>query len=99
MQYAITHIASLINAHITGPADGNVTTLLTDSRSLLSYPRHHYFRRILCNYLGSMMERGEMTSDIEAVGEVVKDICYRNAIRYFGLENDSFYTEGVNHEN
>ena len=83
-------------------ATGHLATfvgMLTDSRSLLSYPRHHYFRRILCNYLGGMMECGEMTSDIEAVGEVVKDICYRNAIRYFGLENDSFYTGSVNHEN
>ncbi len=59
--------------------------MLTDSRSLLSYPRHHYFRRILCNYLGTMMEKGEMTTDIEAVGEVVRDISYRNAARYFGL--------------
>ena len=59
--------------------------MLTDSRSLLSYPRHHYFRRILCNYLGDMMEKGEMTNDIEAVGEVVKDICFRNAAEYFGL--------------
>ena len=70
-------------------ATGHLATfvgMLTDSRSLLSYPRHHYFRRILCNYLGTMMERGEMTDDIEAVGEVVRDICYRNAARYFGLQ-------------
>ena len=57
--------------------------MLTDSRSFLSYPRHHYFRRILCNYLGTMMERGEMTQNIESVGTVVRDICYYNAIRYF----------------
>ncbi len=57
--------------------------MLTDSRSLLSYPRHHYFRRILCNYLGTMMENGEMTGDTELVGEVVKNICYNNAIAYF----------------
>ena len=72
---------------------GHIATfigMLTDSRSLLSYPRHHYFRRILCNFLGVMMERGEMTNDIEAVGEVVKDICYRNAVKYFGLDNDPF---------
>ena len=70
-------------------ATGHLATfvgMLTDSRSLLSYPRHHYFRRILCNYLGTMMERGEMTNDIEAVGEVVRDICYRNAAHYFGLQ-------------
>ena len=59
--------------------------MLTDSRSLLSYPRHHYFRRILCNYLGTMMEQGEMTADLDAVGEVVKDVCFRNAAEYFGL--------------
>ncbi len=59
--------------------------MLTDSRSFLSYPRHHYFRRILCEYLGGMMTRGEMTSDMETVGKVVGDICYRNAINYFGI--------------
>ena len=61
--------------------------MLTDSRSLLSYPRHHYFRRILCNYLGTMIESGEMTADLEAVGEVVRDICYYNSIRYFGMND------------
>ena len=59
--------------------------MLTDSRSLLSYPRHHYFRRILCNYFGGMMERGEMTQNETLVGEVIKDVCYRNAIAYFKL--------------
>ena len=59
--------------------------MLTDSRSLLSYPRHHYFRRILCNFLGNMMEKGEMTADEAFVGEIVKDICYRNSIAYFNL--------------
>jgi glucuronate isomerase len=59
--------------------------MLTDSRSLLSYPRHHYFRRILCNYLGDMMEKGEMTGDIKAVGEVVKNICFNNSVNYFGV--------------
>ena len=71
-------------------ATGHIATfvgMLTDSRSLLSYPRHHYFRRILCNYLGGMMERGEMTQDMAIVGEVVKDICYRNSINYLGMEN------------
>ena len=60
--------------------------MLTDSRSFLSYPRHHYFRRILCNYFGKLMENGEMTTNETLVGEVVKDICYRNAIAYFGIE-------------
>ena len=60
--------------------------MLTDSRSLLSYPRHHYFRRILCNYLGGMMERGEMTTNEELVGKVVEDICYNNSIAYFKMK-------------
>ena len=61
--------------------------MLTDSRSLLSYPRHHYFRRILCNYLGDMMEKGEMTQDMELVGKVVQDISYNNSVNYFGLKD------------
>ncbi len=59
--------------------------MLTDSRSLLSYPRHHYFRRILCNYLGTMMENGEMTTDMERVGAVVRDICFNNSVAYFNM--------------
>ena len=65
---------------------GAFVGMLTDSRSFLSYPRHHYFRRILCNYLGRMMENGEMTNNEELVGEVIKDISYRNAVKYFGIE-------------
>ena len=67
-------------------ATGHIATfigMLTDSRSLLSYPRHHYFRRILCNYLGGMIERGEMTSNEALVGKVIRDICYYNSIHYF----------------
>ncbi len=64
---------------------GAFVGMLTDSRSFLSYPRHHYFRRILCNYLGTLMENGEMTCDKELVGSVVKDICYNNSIAYFGM--------------
>ncbi len=64
---------------------GAFVGMLTDSRSLLSYPRHHYFRRILCNFFGGMMERGEMTQDMNLVGEVVKDICYRNSIAYLNM--------------
>ena len=59
--------------------------MLTDSRSFLSYPRHHYFRRILCNYFGDMMEKGQMTADMNVVGKVVSDICYNNSINYFGI--------------
>ncbi|MBE6693737.1 MAG: glucuronate isomerase [Ruminococcaceae bacterium] len=64
---------------------GTFVGMLTDSRSFLSYPRHRYFRRILCNYLGGMMDRGEITADAELVGGVVRDICYNNAITYFGV--------------
>ncbi len=64
---------------------GAFVGMLTDSRSLLSYPRHHYFRRILCNYFGKMMENGEMTTDEKLVGKVVQDICYYNAITYLGV--------------
>ena len=64
---------------------GAFVGMLTDSRSLLSYPRHHYFRRILCNYLGTLIENGEMTSNLDFVGEVIKDICFNNSAKYFNL--------------
>jgi glucuronate isomerase len=57
--------------------------MLTDSRSFLSYPRHEYFRRLLCNILGDEMKRGLIPDDMELVGSMVSDICYRNAKRYF----------------
>ncbi|EGO63846.1 glucuronate isomerase [Acetonema longum] len=59
--------------------------MLTDSRSFLSYTRHDYFRRLLCNLLGEWTETGEAPNDIELLGSVVQDICYRNAKRYFAL--------------
>ena len=65
---------------------GAFVGMLTDSRSLLSYPRHHYFRRILCNYFGKMMESGEMTQNKKMVGKVVQDICYYNVINYLGVK-------------
>ena len=60
--------------------------MLTDSRSFLSYPRHEFFRRILCNILGRDMAAGLMPSDEELVGRMVRDICHNNAARYFGFE-------------
>mgnify|MGYP000955463035 CR=1 FL=1 len=57
--------------------------MLTDSRSFLSYPRHEYFRRILCNKLGQLIEDGEYPNDLEFVGRIVEDICYNNAERFF----------------
>ncbi len=62
------------------------TGMVTDSRSFLSYSRHEYFRRILCNLLGAQVERGELPDDMELLGNVVRDISYRNAARYFGVE-------------
>ena len=56
-----------------------------DSRSFLSYTRHEYFRRILCNILGSDMEKGLIPRDMEMVGEMVSDISYNNAANYFGF--------------
>jgi len=60
--------------------------MLTDSRSFLSYPRHEYFRRVLCNLLGNDVENGELPDDMELIGNMVKDICFHNAAAYFGIE-------------
>ncbi|MCF0038603.1 glucuronate isomerase [Dyadobacter fanqingshengii] len=59
--------------------------MLTDSRSFLSYPRHEYFRRILCNIIGNDVENGELPNDIQWLGKLVEDISYRNASNYFGF--------------
>ena len=63
----------------------NFVGMLTDSRSFLSYPRHEYFRRILCNILGSEMERGLLPNDFELVGDLVKNVSYYNAKNYFNF--------------
>ncbi len=60
--------------------------MLTDSRSFLSYPRHEYFRRILCNLFGSEVESGELPNDIKWIGKVIQDICYYNAKNYFNWQ-------------
>ena len=60
--------------------------MITDSRSFVSYPRHEYFRRTLCNLLGGDMARGEIPSDYTLVGGMVKNICFGNARDYFGLQ-------------
>jgi glucuronate isomerase len=59
--------------------------MLTDSRSFLSYSRHEYFRRLLCNLLGNDVEKGLIPYDIELLGNMVRDICFRNARDYFGF--------------
>ncbi|SDG48482.1 glucuronate isomerase [Mucilaginibacter sp. P25] len=59
--------------------------MLTDSRSFMSFPRHEYFRRLLCNLLGDDIENGELPNDIEWTGKIVSDICYFNAKNYFNF--------------
>ncbi len=60
--------------------------MVTDSRSFMSFPRHEYFRRVLCNLLGSEMENGDLPNDGQLVGSVVRNICFENAKQYLGLE-------------
>jgi len=60
--------------------------MLTDSRSFLSFPRHEYFRRILCNLIGEDVKQGLIPNDIEFLGKMVQDICYYNAKNYFNFE-------------
>ena len=57
--------------------------MLTDSRSFLSYTRHEYFRRIVCNIIGTWVEDGEAPDDMNLLGRTVKDICYTNTKNYF----------------
>lgn len=63
--------------------------MLTDSRSFLSYPRHEYFRRILCNLLGTDVENGELPNDMGLLGRMVQDISFNNAKHYFGIDVES----------
>ena len=67
---------------------GNFVGMLTDSRSFLSYTRHEYFRRILCDIFGTWVENGEYPADMKALEELVKGICYNNAVKYFGFKLD-----------
>ena len=78
----VSQMTSLANMGIFG----NFIGMLTDSRSLLSYARHEYFRRIMCSLIGSWVENGEYPADMETLGGLVQDICFNNAKRYFGLE-------------
>jgi glucuronate isomerase len=59
--------------------------MLTDSRSFMSYPRHEYFRRLICNLFGEDIENGELPNDIEWTGKIIADICYYNAKQYFNF--------------
>ncbi len=64
---------------------GNFVGMLTDSRSFLSYTRHDYFRRILCNVIGTWVEEGEYPNDEDSLKEIIEGICYYNAKKYFGV--------------
>ena len=59
--------------------------MLTDSRSFLSYPRHEYFRRVLCELVGSWIEKGMAPADYDAIGGMIEDICFNNAWSYMGM--------------
>ncbi len=76
MQNHLANLAAL--GHLAG-----FVGMLTDSRSFLSYTRHEYFRRILCEYIGRLVENGEFPADWDTLGEIVKNISYYNAVRYF----------------
>jgi len=69
--------------------------MLTDSRSFLSFPRHEYFRRLLCNLFGEEIEDGELPDDIEWIGKVIKDICFYNARNYFGWQKSEITKNAI----
>ncbi len=81
-QGMIEQMTNLANLGILG----NFIGMLTDSRSFLSYARHEYFRRILCQMIGTWVENGEYPNDIKALEKIVKGICFTNAQRYFQLD-------------
>ena len=76
-----TQMQTLMNLGVISKFVG----MITDSRSFLSYPRHEYFRRILCELLGDLVEEGKYPDDIDFLSKVVQDISYNNAVKYFGV--------------
>lgn len=74
-----------LTAFANGGLLGNCIGMLTDSRSFLSYPRHEYFRRILCELLGAWVENGEYPADWKALEKMVRGVCYNNAVEFFGF--------------
>jgi len=64
---------------------GNFLGMLTDSRSFLSFTRHEYFRRLLCNLLGNWVDTGKYPDDTAYLGSLIQDICYNNVKSYFGF--------------
>ena len=81
-QGMLDQLTSLSNQSVIG----NFIGMLTDSRSFLSYTRHEYFRRILCRFLGGLVEGGEYPANMTLLGSLVEDICYNNCLRYFGFK-------------
>ncbi len=76
------HLVSLANMGMMSVFIG----MLTDSRSVFSFIRHEYFRRIVCNLIGKWIDEGDLPRDLPHIGGIVRDICYNNAQRYFGIE-------------
>ena len=81
-QGMIDQMTSIANLSVFG----NILGMLTDSRSFLSYARHEYYRRILCNWIGNLVENGEYPNDEDALRQLVEDICYNNVAAYFGFK-------------
>ena len=81
-QGMVKQMTSLANLGLLG----NFIGMLTDSRSFLSYPRHEYFRRILCELIGGWVENGEYPCDEKRLERLIKGISYNNAVRYFGFD-------------
>ena len=77
----ITQLKDLGNTGVLG----NFIGMLTDSRSFLSFTRHEYFRRILCNLIGKWMEQGEVPNDLAMMGKIVEDICFNNIKNYLNV--------------
>ena len=78
----MSHFQSLANQGMLADFIG----MLTDSRSFLSYVRHDYFRRILCDYVGNLVETGQFENDTDILQDIVEGICYKNIITYLGDE-------------
>lgn len=83
-QGMIDQLTALANLGLLGRFVG----MLTDSRSFISYPRHEYFRRILCDLIGKWVENGEYPADMDTLKELVRGICFNNAAGYFGIQVD-----------
>ena len=82
------HEKGMLDQMTTLAAEGHLATfvgMLTDSRSFLSYARHEYFRRLLCNLVGGWVETGRFPNDEKALRAIVEGVCYRNAKAYFGF--------------